>query len=281
MGFALSFLVGLGVGAFSVFLGVGGGALIVPILPFIAEVSPRETIATSLVVVFLVACQNTYAFHKRGLVDWKAGVLIGTFSALGSFLAGRATAFVSTQILGIAFGSFLFAMGLLTIRRARKSASATNVDRSTGAAIKTNVSPAQNSIQNVNWFLIVALGVFTGFTSGFTGVGGGLMVVSVLSMLAWTPQEKVVPTSVLTIVFSAGSGALAFLTENVSASEISANFGLARLDLAVAIFLGAFVCSLLLQKRKASLNPRKRDWLVGCLLLALSLRSLINVFAAR
>lgn len=56
---------GLVVGTFSALFGVGGGVLIVPLLPLAVNLSVRETIATSLFAIFLVVANNTLSFQRK------------------------------------------------------------------------------------------------------------------------------------------------------------------------------------------------------------------------
>lgn len=267
---ALSLLIGGGVGLTSSFLGIGGGTLIVPLMPLVANLSARSAIGTSLLTVFLVALQNTYGFHRRRLVEWRMAGLIGVFAAVGSFAAGKATGFVNDRVLTFFFAVILILLALQAI---------------TGKGLSSLARRSPGSPATAGTVKPAALGVLTGFISGFTGIGGGVLVVPILSLTKWVTSEKIVPTSVATIVFTAAAGALAFASSSDTSLKLAADFshglqsfslGLVRLDLAGALFLGAWGTSRLGIRYQSRLPARNRDWLVGALLLALSFQVILT-----
>ena len=69
--------IGLGIGLDFGFLGLGGGALIVPFLPIAAPMAQVEVIATSLFTILLVVVNNTISFHRKKLVSWKFALVMG------------------------------------------------------------------------------------------------------------------------------------------------------------------------------------------------------------
>lgn len=103
------FIVGLTAG----FVGAGGGFLIIPALVFMAGLSMRVAVGTSL---FIIAFQSLLGFagdFSRGLsIDWS---LIGSVTgfAVAGILAGTAIAYrVQEQKIKSAFGWFVLMMGV-------------------------------------------------------------------------------------------------------------------------------------------------------------------------
>lgn len=260
MEFLLSFFIGIGVGLASVFFGLGGGIVIVPLLPLVATISTREVIGTSLMTVALVAAANTWSFHRQKLIEWRVAILIGCFSAIGAFISGKLTLFIPEVALKLVFATLLFFLGWKTFHHSRR------------------LSAAAPPVPQLKSPVVGALGFCSGLISGLTGVGGGLFVVPLLSMLRATEPRMMVPTSVATVVLTSAAGALAFL-EKGGQSQSSAFSGLSsgdvRLDLAGAIFLGGILASVLSRPYQSRLSARKRDWLMGLILLALSIRMIV------
>lgn len=279
----LSFVIGLGVGLASTFLGLGGGVLIVPLLPLVASVSARGAIATSLLTVFLVSIQNVWNFGRKGLINWRTGILIGVFSSLCSYGAGRLTAYFSEAILYLIFAAVLLFLAWRTIHHSKRTPARVKSNNA-GATDAFNDSHANT--KNAPLFPAALVGGMTGLISGFTGIGGGVFIVPLLSIYGWVRQNQIVPTSVLTIAMTSGAGVLAFIgsqeiaAEGVSRSLLSYFSSEVHYDLAAALFLGGLVTSSLGQRFHGRLNPQKRDWLIGLLLLALAFR-ILYLFAIR
>lgn len=107
-------LLGTVVGFFAGMLGIGGGALLVPILVSLFErlhVTPDHilhlALGTSMAAIVASAAISLRTHHAHGAVDWPTvrtmttGVLIGTL--LGTFIARE----VSTQVLSLIFAVFI------------------------------------------------------------------------------------------------------------------------------------------------------------------------------
>jgi hypothetical protein len=82
-------VVGTAAGAFSGLFGVGGGAVIVPLLILWLGYGEREATGTSLAAIVLIAASATALQGAYGNVDVAKGVLIGV-PAVGGVLAGTA-----------------------------------------------------------------------------------------------------------------------------------------------------------------------------------------------
>jgi hypothetical protein len=103
----------LGIGAIVGFLagllGVGGGAIMVPLLVAVyaaqglpAEQTLRFALGTSMATIFFTSLSSTRAHHLRGAVDWRVvramspGILFGSFAAalIAGLLPARWLAFI-------------------------------------------------------------------------------------------------------------------------------------------------------------------------------------------
>ena len=76
---ALSFVAGVAGGL----LGVGGGIVFVPTLVVFAHLTQLEAVATSLVVIVLMAVVGTARQREYGNVRLRDGLLIGLLSPVG------------------------------------------------------------------------------------------------------------------------------------------------------------------------------------------------------
>lgn len=110
---ALIALVGLIVGLIAGFVGAGGGFLIIPALVFIAGLSMRIAVGTSLMIIALQSLLGFAGDISRGLfVNWS---LLGSVTAFATFgiVVGSAVAHkIKEQKLKTAFGWFVLVMGI-------------------------------------------------------------------------------------------------------------------------------------------------------------------------
>jgi len=115
--------VGAIVGFLAGLLGIGGGAIIVPMLVWVyaAQGFPAAhvlhiALGTSLASIFFTSLASMRAHHARGAVDWKVaramapGILAGSFGAAvsASYLPTRPLAMVFTALAFYAAASILF-----------------------------------------------------------------------------------------------------------------------------------------------------------------------------
>jgi hypothetical protein len=105
---AVSLLVGVSGGL----LGVGGGALLVPLLVLVFGFEQHRAQGTSLIALVpptgLLAFLPYYRAHE---VDVKVGLLIVPGIFLGGLLGGGLAARLSSQKMRLAFAGFLFLLG--------------------------------------------------------------------------------------------------------------------------------------------------------------------------
>ena len=115
--------VGAVVGFLAGLLGIGGGAIIVPMLVwvyaaegFAAAHILHIALGTSLASIFFTSLASMRAHHRRGAVDWRVaramapGILAGSFGAAvsASYLPTRPLAIVFTALAFYAAASILF-----------------------------------------------------------------------------------------------------------------------------------------------------------------------------
>jgi uncharacterized membrane protein YfcA len=103
-------VIGVAAGFFSALFGVGGGVVIVPLLPLVARWDIRSATATSLAAIGLTAAAGVSTYAVHGEVRPVYAVLVGIPAAVG---AAGGTAL--QQRLPVRALSFLFAALLVGI----------------------------------------------------------------------------------------------------------------------------------------------------------------------
>ena len=110
-------LTGLAAGIAAGFFGIGGGLIIVPALVYFNGMSQHKATGTSLAALLLpVGFMAVYEYNKKGNVDWKVAMVLGSLIVLGSWASAYVSnAKIKAPQLQLAFGVFAVVMGAYTI----------------------------------------------------------------------------------------------------------------------------------------------------------------------
>lgn len=254
-------ILGGGVGLISSVLGLGGGILIVPLLPLITPLSQQETLATSLFSIFFVVIMNTWRFHRRGLIEWHLAWAFGPATALGAFVAGRWSLFLSETILRLLLGTVMILFALQTGRSAWLSR----------RPVPPTVEP------QVRRWKLMAVGYLNGILAGLTGIGSGIVLNPLMMQWRLTKDIKVSPTANAIMVYSTGAGAMAFAWGLKGWDLNGSRLGFIHLDVAAVLTLMAWIISPWGRRWQELLSPGQRRWIFTIILLGLGLHVLIKI----
>jgi uncharacterized membrane protein YfcA len=186
---ALAILLGLAIGVVVGAVGGGGAILALPVLVYVLDepVGPAST--ASLVVVAVAAAIGAGSLSRHGAVCWRLAFTFAAPAAAGSLLGTLAGREVSPHVLILAFVPVMLTAAALTWRRAGES----------GEGGDCPHPPLRR---------VVVAGLLVGTLTGFFGVGGGFVIVPVLTLWLDTPFRRAVGTS-LVIIGLTGLAALA------------------------------------------------------------------------
>ena len=109
---------GVGTGAASGLLGVGGGTLMVPLLTLAVGLSQHAAEATSLVVILPTAIAGSLALRRRGVGDLGLALRFGVLGALGAAGGALLALGLPATTLRVVFAVFLAMVGLRLVRDA-------------------------------------------------------------------------------------------------------------------------------------------------------------------
>ena len=109
---------GVGTGAASGLLGVGGGTLMVPFLTLAVGLSQHAAEATSLVVILPTALAGSLALRRRGVGDLGLALRFGVLGALGAAGGALLALGLPATTLRVVLAVFLAIVGLRLVRDA-------------------------------------------------------------------------------------------------------------------------------------------------------------------
>lgn len=216
-------LTGAGGGFFSGLTGVGGGAIMVPLLTGLIGMRQHTAHGTSLVVIIFAAAAGAATYAATEGLDTGLVAVLLPGSLLGAYAGARFVQRVPALRLRQGFGVFLLLVGLRLI-------------------LVHDVTAVVESAGAARLVLASAIGLTGGLVSGALGVGGGAIFVPALVLLLGEPQHGAQGASLCVIVAAAFVGAM------THARHGSLDFAVAKPVAALAVpagLAGASVASVL------------------------------------
>lgn len=186
---------GLLVGGVFGMMGAGGSMILKPVLYYGFGVQPfREAIFHGYVILVTLAAAAALKGHVRGLVCWRLVAILLSAMGFGSMLGSYQASLVSNSTQVWAFAVVLLGVSLHMVLK------------SMGGGGKSGASATNKVAEEPESFFLTpkmaVMGVSAGLLSGFMGVGGGFILVPVLSELG-LDMERAVPTSQAVVSLSA------------------------------------------------------------------------------
>ncbi len=173
-------------------LGLGGGALYVPLL-LAADVPFHQAAATSQAVIMAVAASALLVFHRAGFVDWKLVLLIEPATDLGALLGGYLSQYVAAGVGKGIFAAVVVTGAVFMLRPLP------TVPRQPRRGFPYWTRTMGDATYSINWVVTVPLMVATGFLAGMLGVGGGMLKIPLLVLISHVPLKVAVGSSALMI----------------------------------------------------------------------------------
>lgn len=180
---------GLVAGAASGLFGVGGGLVLVPALSVVFGATQHQAVGTSLAIIAATAVTAIVVYGAHSNVVWVAAAPMALGSLVTAGLGARLAARVPAARLRRTFAVFL---SLVALRLLWQPPAVSEFPVPSGAA-------------GVLGYLI--LGLAAGGLAGFMGVGGGILVVPVLTLVFGMSQQAAQGTSLAVMLVTAPAAA--------------------------------------------------------------------------
>lgn len=240
-------IAGIAAGILAGLFGVGGGLIIVPIFVLWLRMEQRISNGTSLAAVIPIAASGAVGYATLNQVDWQAVLFVLSGAVFGAAYGAKLLHQIRVSLLQKIFAVLLAATAARLIWSAQPHAIFD------GPMAKVS---------------LIVVGLFAGTLSGLLGVGGGIIIVPSLILLAGTNPEVARGSSLAIIVGSSISGALAHHRRNNINVPIAVAAGLAGIPAAFAgtwlseqlserVIVGLFALLLLYTARRMWMQSQK------------------------
>lgn len=250
---------GLSAGFMAGLLGVGGGFIFAPAIYFVLRQSgvPDGTailfaFGTSLAVAFPTILTSALGHVKMKNVSVKNAVVMGVCGACLSAFGAVAAGVLPVRVLTVLFGCLLAIAAIRLIT-------------TLPSGEKTAMHPAA----------ACGFGGAAGFFSGLLGVGGGTILVPLMTFFANFSMKRAVGTSSLAIVFITVGGILSYMVSGLSSGACLGEGFLTVGYIELSMWLILVVCAVPMAFLSARLSDKIPEkvlrWIFFCLMIGIAL----------
>ena len=190
----------IGVGTISSMVGIGGGIFNTPLLMIVFLLSEQFAPATALVAALFLAVASSFAYWRqnpRPIIP-KVGLFLAIATVPGSLIGViLRTMIESPYALRLIFGVSLMPVAIKMLFAVRREKG--DITSELARYDMSNLTDKRLTISLVGGFI-------GGVSAGLLGIGGGAVIVPVLSVLMGLPMHAAVATSMFTMMFTASAG---------------------------------------------------------------------------
>lgn len=161
----------------------------------------RLAFGTNMLVILTTAISGTWRYQLRRVIFWRAVIIMGGCSLVGSLIGATIATYLPGQALKITFGVLVIAAGMrmLTARQLE-------ID----------------SVPETNTWLWAAWALPMGIAAGLLGIGGGILAIPVLTMVLRFKMHDAVTTSLGMMMFTSIGGVIGYIANGIGVPNLPA-----------------------------------------------------------
>ncbi|MBE7062838.1 MAG: sulfite exporter TauE/SafE family protein [Ruminococcaceae bacterium] len=253
-------LTGLSAGVVTGLAGLSASVVVTPVLVSISGWESYDAVTVALAADIFSCLLSSYTYGKNKNIDLGRGLMIGV-TALAGTIAGSYFGYLFSQAQPNGLGYIAMVTTVLLgvkflVKPVNGGLDAKGFAEQQGMGYKT--------------FLAVFCGLFIGFVCGFTGSGGGILMLTVFTLLLGYNLKVAVGTSTLIMTFVALVGTISHITMGAHVELRSI------LAVVIASIIGALAAARFANKS----DVKKLNCIIGFILLALGvLTTVIKMLA--
>jgi len=213
---------GVVVGFASGLLGVGGGFIMAPVQYFVfidmgipADAAIKLAFGTNLLVILFTSISGTWRHSQKGVVHWKAAIIMGFGGLLFAFAGATLAAHLPGEVLKVSFGVIVLLIGIRMLTARTKQIEQELV---------------------ANPWLWFAWAVPLGIITGMFGLGGGVVAVPILVLALRFKMHHAVATSLAMMIFRSLGGIIGYIVNGLGVPDLPA-YSIGYVNLASAFLL--------------------------------------------
>ncbi|MBX7490267.1 sulfite exporter TauE/SafE family protein [Helicobacter turcicus] len=226
------FSIGILTGILAGFFGIGGGAILVPLVIMLGH-DIKIAIGISIMQMIFSSVYGSYVNYKHKLLDIKDGIYVGIGGLVGAAFSGFVVDYVASKTLEIVFSLFIVYSFVKLFK-----ASAYGGKKRIGEGVASKL-------------FLVLCGCFVGVFAISLGIGGGMMLAPLLTYYLGYSSKQIIPLSLFFVIFSSISGFASLALHGYASFKEGVIVGIASL---IGVRIGIFMLSKIdAKKHKATL----------------------------
>lgn len=201
----LAAAIGFGSGVLSGAFGIGGGIVTTPAIRLILGAPALIAVGTPLPVIIPTAIAGALSYRREGLLDARAGAVLAAAGSVTSVVGAWLTGLTGGTVVLVGTAAFiLFAAAdmLLQVIRPPRAVAGHETTQHAGAETTRSSRPRLALLP------LVVIGALTGLYSGFFGLGGGFVLVPLLTRWLRVPLKRAIGTSLVAVALLAIPGTI-------------------------------------------------------------------------
>lgn len=194
--------------------GLGGGAVIIPLMTLLLNVDIHYAIGAALVASIATSSGAASAYVKEGITNIRLGMFLEIATTTGAVVGALLAIYMPTHVIAVIFGGALIFSALVSLRKKPVAATATENSR-LAQQLRLNGSyptPAGAISYRVSrvpggYLVMTAAGIL----SGLLGIGSGALKVLAMDNVMRIPFKVSTTTSNFMIGVTAAASAVVYL----------------------------------------------------------------------
>jgi uncharacterized membrane protein YfcA len=221
----LSLLMGAVVGFVLALTGAGGGILAVPLLVFGLHLQMADAAPIGLLAVGLAAGIGALLGLREGVVRYRAALLIGVTGMLIAPLGVKLSRALPNAPLMLAFSGVLVWVAWRSLCQGSQKPAHQACSATVGMPVcAMNPATGRLSLRAPCTLALAGTGMLSGMLSGLLGVGGGFVIVPMLTHISNVSVRGIVATSLAVIALVSIGGVLGAASQGGLAWAIAMPF---------------------------------------------------------
>ena len=262
---AVLIVIGVFVGILGAVLGLGGGIIIVPVLVIGLDVPIHEAIAASLVVITANSLSTSSVYIKNGLANMNLGAVLAIASVIGAIIGSHVAIALPQGAVMLILGVMQLLIAYLTYVRTKSPLPYIPLQKGDDDFFSGSYKEASTGetivYKPVRIYPNALFSLFSGVFSGFTGAGGGILIIPGMNIISRMPIKAATATSTYIIGFTAAAGSLVYISS-----------GLVNPVTVGAMIVGIFFGTAFAVRFLSRITDKKVSYLFIILLLAVSVQ---------